>query len=230
MKHLIIGSKGEVGSALYQVLMYKHDISGIDKGEKVSGKFDFIHICFPYFRGFVGAVKKYKKKYGGVCVIHSTVPVGTSRKCGAVHSPIRGIHPHLKDSILIFKKYFGGEQSREAAQQFQEAGVTCQRFNSPEETELAKLTDLLGYGWNIILQKEIKRLCDIYGADFDNVYTEANMSYNAGYEKLGYPEFKKYILKHMPGEVGGHCIKENIPHIKSKFAKFFTKINKELTM
>ncbi len=228
MRHLVAGL-GEVGGALYQVLMSKYETLGVDKGESVPGKFDFIHICFPYFKGFVGEVKRYKKKYGGICVIHSTVPVGTSRKCGATHSPIRGIHPHLKDSILTFTKYFGGEGATEAAWQFENIGIKCKVFNSPEETEMAKLVDLLGYGWNIMLQKEIKRLCDEYGLGFENVYKTYSIDYNKGYEELGYPEFKKYLLKDMPGKIGGHCIMQNMPHLKSEFAKYLIKKNDNLT-
>ncbi len=230
MRHLVIGM-GEVGTALYQVLLSKHDVIGIDKEEEPVLEFDFVHICFPHFKGFIREVKRYKKQYlkkGGVCVIHSTVPVGTSRRCEAVHSPIRGIHPNLKESILTFTKYFGGEGAQEVAWEFGNAGVNCKTFNSPEETEAMKLWDLAGYWMNILFQKDVKRYCDKHGLDFHNCYTEPNLSYNAGYEKLGFPQFKKYVLKDMPGPTGGHCIRQNVPHLKSKLAKFLIKREKEL--
>ena len=51
--------------------------------------------------------------------------------------------------------------------------------------------------------------------DFDLIYTHANESYNKGYEKLGHPEYKKYILKHVDGKIGGHCVLQNCPFLDS---------------
>ena len=117
MKHLVIGL-GEVGSSLLHVLSRKLDATGIDNGNVLHERFDAVHICFPYSKKFLGAVKNYKEQYlrkGGVCVIHSTVPIGTSRACGALHSPIRGIHPHLEKGILTFTKYIGGKNAETMA-------------------------------------------------------------------------------------------------------------------
>ena len=35
------------------------------------------------------------------------------------------------------------------------------------------------------------------------------VGYNEGYEKLGEPQFKKYVLEYMPGPTGGHCVNPN---------------------
>jgi hypothetical protein len=62
---------------------------------------------------------------------------------------------------------------------------------------------------NIQLEKLIHEFCEEHGCDFHTVYTEANRSYNEGYENLGEPQFKKYILEHQEGPVGGHCCLPN---------------------
>jgi len=102
MKSIIIGA-GEVGTALYRVLFNYHItwIRGkvnLDLQPSISP--EIIHICFPYSDNFSKYVKAYKEKYNPKhIVIHSTVPVGTSRPLGAVHSPVEGLHPFLKESI-----------------------------------------------------------------------------------------------------------------------------------
>jgi hypothetical protein len=72
-----------------------------------------------------------------------------------------------------------------------------------------KLWDTEQYREAVLLEKRIKAYCDKYNFDFDIIYTDANRTYNEGYELLGHPEYKKYILKHMDGPIGGHCLEAN---------------------
>ena len=121
--NLVIGM-GQIGSAIHKILSEKHEVEGIDIKDCTvpkHEKYDFVHICFPCKdqTEFVEAVKKYKQRYlapDGVCIIHATVPVGTSRLCNAVNSPCRGIHPDLVEGIKTFPKFFGG-MDPEATQQ-----------------------------------------------------------------------------------------------------------------
>lgn len=205
MKNLIIGL-GEIGTAMRSIL----ECDGYDLGHELEGEYDIIHICFPYSSHFYSYVKDYQKKFNAkYTVIHATVPVGTSRKLGAIHSPVRGVHPHLEQSIRTFVKYFGGENTEAVSSVFLEKGIKVAVCDKPETTELMKIVDTTGYGVNILIEKEIYRLCEEYGVSFKDVYTEANRTYNEGYENIGMPQFKKYILEHKEGKIGGHCIMPN---------------------
>jgi hypothetical protein len=213
MKSLIIG-KGEIGKSLWEV------IGGIitDK-EYVKEKFDIIHICFPYSKDFIKEVKRYQKLHQPTyTVIHSTVPVGISKKLRAIHSPCLGIHPHLAQSLTTFTKFLGGEKASEVADYFRRFGIKVYITDKSETTEFMKIMDTTQYGIEIEFTKEIKRLCDAYKIPFEMWSVYVN-NYNQGYEKLGYPEYKKYNLVPIKGKIGGHCVTQNAELIDSKFAK-----------
>jgi len=209
--HLVIGA-GEVGQAIYQILKKKHPVSLRDKDNAVSGRFDVLHVCYPPIKDFLKATKGYIRQYRPrLVIIHSTVPLGMTRKIGsfAVHSPIRGIHPHLVKGIMTFVKYFGGPQAKKAAGYFSAAGVKTKVLSRPETTELLKILDTTYYGWNIVFAKESKRICDRFGLDFDEVYTFPNRDYNIGYSKLGMAHVVRPVLKAVSGKIGGHCVVPN---------------------
>jgi UDP-N-acetyl-D-mannosaminuronate dehydrogenase len=126
-----------------------------------------------------------------------------------VHSPIRGVHPHLAKGIKTFVKYFGGKKAKEAAKVFERLGVKTKVFKDARTTEAIKLWDTSQYGRLIMLEKEIHQWCKENKIDFDAVYTQANKDYNTGYVALGRPEVVRPYLKHMPGPIGGHCVTPN---------------------
>jgi len=81
----IIAGAGEVGKALGEVLSTYKPIF-VDPRITISstvyntGQVDVLHIAFPYTKDFVAEVKRYQQKYKPThTIIHSTVPVGTSR-------------------------------------------------------------------------------------------------------------------------------------------------------
>lgn len=214
--HLIIGA-GEIGRALYRVLQKAHNVSIRDKADEANGRFDVLHIAYSFIPGFVRATKTYIKKYKPkIVIIHSTIPVGTTKKVGkmAVHSPIRGAHPHLEKGIRTFVKYFGGAKSKIAERYFTKLKIPTRSFPNAETTELLKILDTAYYGWNIIFAKETKRLCEKFNVDFNDVYTDANKSYNAGYKKLGMSHVIRPLLKFAPGKIGGHCVIPNTKLLK----------------
>lgn len=207
MNHLVIGL-GQVGTGVQKVL----ECEAHDPGQQqlAVGKYSVLHICFSYSDKFVDAVKEYREKFGAeYVVIHSTVPIGTSTLCGAVHSPIRGVHPYLEQSIRVFVKYFGGKDADLMAEEFRARGVKCVCTEKPETTELGKLLDTSCYGLNILIEKEMYRLAEKYGVPHDISYTHMNDTYNQGYLDVGMPQFHKYNIKHMDGKIGGHCIMQN---------------------
>lgn len=224
-KHLIIGA-GEVGKSLYNVLKKNYEIFIRDRNSDVSGYFDVLHITYPYFKNFVQVTKKYVVQYKPqLVIIHSTVPVGTTRKISssAVHSPIRGLHPYLDKGIRTFVKYFSGPKASQAARIFSAIGIKTKVFRKPETTELLKILDTTYYGWNIVFCKEVKRICDKLRLDFNEVYAIANVDYNDGYKRLGRPDVVRPVLKPMTGKIGGHCIVQNC----DLFNDWLTKIVKE---
>jgi len=221
---IIIGA-GEVGYALFKVLerLPNHVLRVRDIGDESTKKtlhFDVMHICFPYSKTFVRAVRTYQKQYTPkYTVIHSTVPVGTSRKCSAFHSPVRGVHPNLQSGIMTFEKWLGPE-SNDLAAYFECAGIPVMQCANPETTELAKILCTTYYGWNIVFEKEVFKLCKKHKVPFADVYTKWNEQYNRGYTRLGMSHVVRPVLKHVPGKIGGHCVLNNLKFLKSKVAKF----------
>ena len=199
MNSLIIGA-GEVGKALHKVI----------GGDTIpSAQYDIIHICFPYSDDFVSEVKRYQELYKPrYTVIHSTVPVGTTTRCKAHHSPIRGVHPHLEEGLRTFIKYLA-PANQELKEYFEKAGIKIKLIDRPENTEALKLWSTTQYGRAIELEKEIHKYCEERGLDFNIIYTEANKTYNEGYEKLGMGYVRRPILKHIKGDIGGHCVLPN---------------------
>lgn len=205
MTQLVIGL-GQIGSAVKNILK----CDGVDKELSAPKHYDVIHVCIPYNDGFHASMEDFINRYTpNLIVIHSTVQVGTSEIYNAVHSPVRGRHPNLEPGIRKFTKFFGGKRAEEAAALFKKAKIKSYCTPSSRDTEAMKLWDTEQYLVNIMLEKLIHKFCEEHDCNFDVVYTEANKTYNDGYEKLGEPQFKKYVLAHMPGEVGGHCCLPN---------------------
>lgn len=209
MKTLIIG-RGEVGRALGEIFGAHYYQSVIDKGESDQGVFEILHICFPYSTEFVAAVESYRRQYQPKwVVIHSTVPVGTSRALNAIHSPVRGIHPHLTQAIRTFQKFIGGPDASKVADYFRRAGLRVMLFDKQETTEAAKLFETESYRVNIEFMHRCKNYCHEHDLSFHEVYTLQSLTYNEGYLALGYPEYVRPILQPIAGKIGGHCVLQN---------------------
>jgi hypothetical protein len=155
MNHLIIG-QGEVGQSLQKI--FECDIHDIHPIENKS--YDIIHITFPYSKKFNKYVRFYQKKYSAkYTVIHSTVPLGTSKKLKSAHSPVTGVHPYLEESIKTFTKFIGGENSDILSKEFIKYGIPAISNPNSNNTEAGKLYNLLTYGINILIEKEIYSFC-----------------------------------------------------------------------
>lgn len=220
---LIIGA-GEVGKGLHKVI--GGDI--MDSVLNTIKTYEIIHICFPYGKKFEKYVREYQKifkpKY---IVIHSTVPMGTSKRLNACHSPIRGVHPFMAKGIKTFVKYVGGTGAEIIGKFFKDKGLKVRIVKDSDTTEALKLWDTSIYGRLILLNKEIYEWCEKHKVDFNIVYTEASKSYNEGYVKLGRPEVVRPWLKHMKGKLGGHCIYENSLLFNSETARMIRKYQKK---
>jgi len=236
MKSLIIGS-GEVGKSLYEVLerVYKKDINirDVETPERQLEGVKVLNICYPYSGSFVANTEAYIEQYKpNFTIIHSTVPVGTTRKLGklCVHSPIHGKHPNLVGGIRTFVKYVGSEKNSigyMARCYLEKAGITTKGVSSPEASEMSKILCTTYYGWNIVFAKEVKAICDEYGLDFKEVYTGWNNFYNQGYSELGMSQFVRPVLEPIEGAIGGHCIVNNSKLLDSFVTNLIRERDKE---
>jgi hypothetical protein len=220
MNSLIIGN-GEIGSALHKIVG-----GDIKDKEYLQGKYDIIHICFPYNDAFISQVEMYQNQYNPkFTIIHSTVPIGTSKKLNAIHSPIRGIHPNLEEGIRIFVKFIGGDQASEVADYFRKYGIKVMLFGDSKTTEAMKLFDTLYYGICVEFAKEVNRFCFKNNLNFSDIYRLSNITYNDGYKELKHDEFVRPVLEPIMKTIGGHCVRQNAKLLKTDFANFIEDLN-----
>lgn len=204
MRHLVVGA-GEVGTAVHAVLSRAHPTQLRDL-DPVDATTDVLDVCIPWSEGFVDIVHRYVSDHqASLVVVHSTVPVGTCDAQGWVHSPIRGRHPDLEEGVATFVKHFAGEQAAHAAADWYPLGVPTSVHEKAADTEAGKLWELIQYGVQIRVEKAIHAWCIEHGVDPQVAYTEMAHTYNLGYERLG-DDFVRPVLKHVPGDIGGHCV------------------------
>lgn len=230
---LVIGA-GEVGTSLYNVLKEHYPKTHIrDKEDNIHlTRADVLHICTPYdVANFVPMVYQYYLQYNPeMIIVHSTTKVGATRDLEivihnnnknngtiVVHSPIRGIHPNLEEGIKTFVKYFGGKGSDKAMKIFSNMDIPVKDFDKSQTTEALKLLSTTYYAWNVVFQKAVHQFCEDKGLNFDEVYTQGNLTYNDGYNKLGKTEVLRPVLSHMDGPIGGHCLLPNCELLKDNF-------------
>lgn len=202
-KTITIGA-GEIGRAVNMV--FGGELC--DKDNQPVGKYDMLFICFGYDDKFCKEVKKYQKKY---CpkntVIFSTVPIGTCTKLGAIHSPVVGKHPFLKESIRKSVRWIGGVCS-DFIDLCGEYGLKCLVLKKPEYTEWLKLRCTTLYGLNIEFARYSKKISDKLGMEFE-LTKLWDKDYNDLYKSLGMKWAKRYILNAPEGKIGGHCVVPN---------------------
>lgn len=205
--HIVLGH-GEVGSAIAQLL--DADWIDIEEQQVSRSQYDYLHVAIPHSDDFDELVKEHRDRLGvSLVVIHSTVPVGTSERLGAVYSPMRGRHPALFESLTIFVKFFAGRDAEKAAAEFSARNVDTRIAKDSRSLEAMKIWDTSQHGIAIRLMQEIHRFCAEHDLDFDTVYTAANDTYNEGYKAIGMPQFCRPVLEYMGDDIGGHCVKQN---------------------
>lgn len=213
MSAIVMGGKGQVGSALVEILEQRGiDVQILDQDgdfkPRLSNKYKFLHVTIPhsdYFNKAVRrAVKKYQPEY---VIIHSTVPVGTTRRIGwyAAHSPVRGNHPNLKGALLKFVKYVGAHNDKTrvaVVTHLRDIGMTVEDWSKPEETELMKELCLSRYLNDLAFYETAFKACRKFGVAPIRLVQWTN-SYNDGYAGTRYPRPE---LTFPMGHVGGHCV------------------------
>jgi UDP-N-acetyl-D-mannosaminuronate dehydrogenase len=220
MKTVLLIGLGEVGSAIKRI----EEKSGNDvfvqeiNQDAPMKKYDVCHVNIPYSDKFIDIVVEYLKKFQPkLTIINATVVPGTTdiiiRKTNktVVHSPIRGIHPHLYEGVGTFVKFIGGGvgDAIEAKKHFRSLGIETYNAGNTKNTEFAKILSTTYYGWNILFAKLINQMCDANGLDYNEVYTQFNQTYNEGYTKLGKKNVVRPVLFPPEGFIGGHCVSQN---------------------
>lgn len=236
---------GEIGSAMARICKkggYKVLIRELKYDQLAGQKVDYLHVNIPEKSSskFVNIVSKnIKELKPKLTVINSSTTPGTTRKIYkrtnalVVHSPVVGLHPNLYYSIKhAFPKIIGPtskESLNKAKKHFKDLGLQIEVYDSSDESETAKLLDLVYYAWNIIFCKWIYEVSKKLKLNFDHIYTKHTEIYNRGYEKL-LPNVVRPILKPAPGPIGGHC---TIPdtalfdkYFPNRFTRFILKENK----
>lgn len=227
---------GEVGLAIKKIVEKKYLVftknrkKDFIKDQKVA----VLHICIPYTNQFVNiSVKAIKKYQPSLTIVESTVAPGTTDKiyrktnCLVCHSPIRGVHPNLSQGIKTFIKYIGPTSAaagKKARKYYQDLGIKTQLFKDSKTTEIAKLMDTTYYGWNIVFQKEMAKICNKNKISFEEAYTKWNQTYNQGYTKLKMTHVVRPVLKNVKGKIGGHCIIANCQTLNKTIANPISKI------
>jgi UDP-N-acetyl-D-mannosaminuronate dehydrogenase len=238
----IVVGVGEVGKAIGSVLnKLGHEVKFFDIGlsrdyeEAQPGEGCYgLHICIPYSDKFIEEVVGYFDRHGPIIVVvHSTVPPDTCNKlqekineriellsvnkCDVVFSPIRGSHRSnrsLDQAIFEMVKYYASA-NKTGCLQFCDIfqGLTIKQFSDVRSLEFAKIMSTTYFGWVIAFEKRMHMACEEYGFDFEAAYTEWNKTYNAGMPE----KFRRPVLEHMEGKIGGHCVIPNLEFLKPFF-------------
>ena len=169
---------GHIGKAIAK--FYENPkIKDTNRDDNLKGV-DVLNICIPYSTDFVKIVKKEIAKIEPkLTIIHSTVEPGTTKKIGGkiVHSPIRGVHPYLYESIKKFVKCIGAdtlEPGLTAEEHIRSLGIIPKGFAPSIITELGKILSTTYYGLCIAWHGEMKKVCDKLKVDFSQAVTDFN--------------------------------------------------------
>ena len=205
---------GHIGKAIAK-LYPNPKIKDINKNDGLKG-IDVLNVCIPWSKNFIEIVKKeITEDQPKLTIIHSTVAPLTTKTIGGmvVHSPVRGVHPHLYEGIKTFIKYIGAdvlEAGIMAEEHFRDLKIKPKAFGPSVITELGKLLSTTYYGLCIAFHGEMNKMCMKYKIPFEQVAKHFNQTYNEGYAKLEMPNVIRPVLYSPPPEgIGGHCIIEN---------------------
>jgi len=212
---------GEVGQTIAK--FYKNpQIKDLNRDDGLEGV-ETLHICIPWSENFVKIVKREIKKIKPkITIIHSTIAPGTVKKIGGmiVHSPIRGVHPHLYEGIKTFVKYIGADNKRAgelAKKHLKSLGIKTKVFYPSITTEIGKLLDTSYYGLCIAWHGEMAKICDKFGINFEKAVTNFNNTYNEGYLKFGKKNVIRPVLYPPKKGIKGHCVCENAKILNKYF-------------
>jgi UDP-N-acetyl-D-mannosaminuronate dehydrogenase len=213
---MVIGL-GQIGQPLFMLLSEEYEVVGRDIEENPrtdEEPVECIHICYGfddeghYDGWFVDETVNYIKRYQAqMCIIHSTVIPGTTRKVqekvpftDVAYSPVRGRHGQMEEDLRRYSKFVAAlhDMSRRAVVGHLSPLFSVRAMRTFEELELAKLLETTYTGLLVAWAQEINRYAEEYDAD-----QETMMRFTDEIEYLPDHAFE-------PGFIGGHCIPSNI--------------------
>lgn len=221
---------GEIGKAVAK--FYRNPrIKDITRDDGLKG-IEILNVCIPYSDDFVKIVKnEIKINKPRLVIIHSTVLPNTTKKISKgmnsviVHSPVRGVHPHLHKGIKTFVKYIGADSKKAgdfANRHLRSLGIKTKLIYPSTATELGKLLDTTYYGLCIAWHGEMEKICKKFKVDFSQTINDFNITYNEGYSKLGKKDVIRPVLNPPQKYIGGHCVIPNTELLKKIFnSKYF---------
>ena len=224
MSNSAVMGYGEVGKAVRSFYADPLIIEKDTQPEKQ--KVEVLNVCIPYSEEFEEQVGKAIEKYEPeLVIIHSTVKVWTTKMLyekykNVVHSPIRGVHPHLAESIETFVKFIGADNKElglKAQAHLTSLGINSEIMMPSGNSELGKEASTTAYGSAIEVHRYFNELCEKLGLDFDKVMTRFTETYNQGYKDMGMPNVVRPVLYPPKGKLGGHCIIPNAQMLEDQF-------------
>lgn len=242
---LVIGAKGEVGSAIVDLLKisgnmtikidYENRDARPEDGPTID--IDYMHYCIPFNnqKEFIKEFKRYHKTWNPkFSIIHSTVIPGTTEKiikelstdCIA-YSPCRGQHDNLFGDFKRYDKWiaFSGPDTLGLRDEVEKhIGVTFQTriigTVGTKTLEMSKLLDTSQYGILIMYAQIANRICEQEGISYDEVRHFMSNTHELYGNR---PDI-------FPGYAGGHCVRQNIDLLDkftpNKLWKLFRESNK----
>lgn len=219
MKSLIIGA-GQVGSALKEVLSTHYEVVIRDIDDLQVEGVKVLHICYPDHEGFVENTRKYVEQYKpNLTIIHSSVPVGTTSKCGDdyVYSPVRGRHPRLAIEMKKFHKFVASKnqsKARQAFVYFESCGWPTYLADTTESLELFKVISNVHMGLEVAWRQEVERMLNSFRIR-SNDYDQWEKTYRDGYFVTQDYNLMRSLMK--PDPIGGHCILPCTEILRSQF-------------
>lgn len=208
MKSLVIGA-GEVGKAIFDIIKDTHESYIRDLEDFECEGVEVMHICYPDHIGFIETVKRYVKKYQPkLTLIHSSVSVGTTEKCGLhmVYSPVRGRHPNLSKEIRVYAKVIATPHLKDMAmaeKYLTACGLQVMPCFDPQAMELMKLLSNIHMGLEIAWRQEVEGILDYFSVNPKH-YEMWEKTYAEGYQVLGQQSLMRPQMR--PDPIGGHCI------------------------
>lgn len=226
MKAVIIGHRGEVGGALYEILSKVYEVKGVDleggkEVEKAAGElgapFDVMHVCIRHGDNFLDIVRGYAVRFQPRIVdVCTTVPPGTIEQLGpaACHSSTRGAHPNLAQGLATITKHISGPKAEKLARYYRKASVPCTTNVNVRTGEVNHDLNNAHYGLNLFFADVAARYHRRWGTDYLS-YMDYTRTNNAGFADLGHDSKVRPVLTPPGGRIGGHCV---LPSLKRLIA------------
>lgn len=227
MRHLVIGSRGQVGSAVQQVLEQRHGsdlVAGWDwtmSGDAAPpgpAAPTGLHVCIPGDGAdFEQRVGDYQRRFSpAVTIVYSSTPIGTCARLGAVHSPIEGRHVGwgIVRGLLDQPRPIGCNDGRLLELAADCWGDDVIRFPSASICEFLKLRSTTLYGLQIAFAQYTADALDALWADDDEPARLYDRWYNEIFAGM---DLARPILTAPGAAIGGHCVVPNAALLAEMF-------------